>query len=202
MSTNVPVPFADPMFDTLRPAAGFASLDPTTDSLADGIGTSYGIIRYKGKVWTLRHGGKTHTFVRPDDGAPIGYIDVVVLRQPPGKSKSFFPAYDPNASEGMRPICASLDGITPDLDVQQKQADACAICPRNQWRMDAKGRKTRDYQDYKRLAVLIMPAQTKALLGDPLMEPAFLRIPPASLTDLAELGKYMDSRGFLYVFGV
>ena len=46
-------------------AAVFAGLNPESESLADGIGQSYGIIGYKGKVWTLRYRGEIaarHTY--------------------------------------------------------------------------------------------------------------------------------------------
>ncbi|HEV8695609.1 MAG TPA: hypothetical protein VGQ93_15725, partial [Lysobacter sp.] len=168
------------------------------ESLADGIGSSYGVIGYKGKVWSLRYKGEHHTFTRADDGSPITYIDVIILRQAHEKSKSFYEDYDPNASEGKRPICASLNGITPDTDVTQPQSASCAVCPRNVWKTDANGRKTRECTDYKRLAVLLLPNQTRALLGSPLMEPVFLRVPPASLNDLSTFGETMRGQGWHY----
>lgn len=181
------------------PSQAFGNLDPLDDNLSDGIGSSYGVIGYKGKVWSLRYRGEKHTFVRPDDGTPASYIDIVVLQQAKVKSKSFYEAYDPNGtSEGARPICASIDGVVPDADVQQKQADACALCPRNEWKIQPNGKKGRECQDYKRLAVLLMPIQTKAILGEPLMEPVFLRVPPASLNNLALVGEQMAGQGYHY----
>lgn len=168
------------------------------ESLADGIGASYGVVHYKGKVWSLTYRGEKKAFVRPDDGTPASYIDVIILRQAKNKSKSYYPKWDNNQSEGERPICAALDGITPDDDVQQKQAESCAICPRNVWKTDANGKKGRECTDYKRLAVLLMPAQTKVMLGTGLMEPVFLRIPPASLNDLANFGDRMNACGWHY----
>ncbi len=173
------------------------ALNPHSESLADGIGSSYGVIGYKGKVWSLRYKGDKHTFVRPDDGTPVGYIDVVVLQQAKVKSKSYYKDYDPSGtSEGSRPICASLDGVIPDADVQEKQADTCALCPRNVWHTEVNGKKGRDCSDYKRLAVLLMPNQTKHLLGAPLMEPVFLRVPAGSLNNLSLMGEQMASQGW------
>lgn len=187
--TNLPVAFAQ----NPKPGA-FAAL--ATESLAEGIGSSYGVIGYKGKVWSLRYRGEKKTFLRPDDGTPAGAIDVVILRQAHNKSKSFYEQYDPDQSDGKRPVCSSLNGIIPDADVTQKQAEACALCPRNVWKTDANGRKTRDCTDYKRLAVLVMPALTRAMLGEPLMEPVFLRVPPASLDNLAKMGETMAGQGW------
>ena len=61
------------------------------------------------------------------------------------------------------------------------------FCPRNTFKLNADGRKTRECSDYQRLAVLILPVLTKPLLGSALMEPVLLRVPPASLDDLEKL---------------
>lgn len=184
-------------FKGIAPAAAFAALDPHAESLADGIGSSYGIIGYKGKVWSLRLRGESYIFTRPDDGSPAAFLDVIVLRSPPYKSKSYYPAGTfQDGQIGVRPTCAALDGVTPDADILTPQSNACAVCPRNVFKINAEGRKTRECSDYKRLSVLILPSLTKALLGAPLMEPVFLRVPAASLNDLALLGEGMSAQGF------
>lgn len=185
-------------FKGMAPAAAFAAaLNPQSESLADGIGSSYGIIGYKGKVWTLRLRGETYTFVRPDDGSPAAFLDVIVLRQLPNKSKSYYPANTyTDGAIGTRPVCAALDGVAPDADIVTPQATACALCPKNVFKISPDGKKTRECSDYKRLAVLILPSMTKALLGAALMEPVFLRVPAASLNDLALLGEGMSAQGF------
>jgi hypothetical protein len=186
-------------FRGIKPAQAFQTLDPNAESLADGIGQSYGIVGYKGKVWTLRLRGNTYQFNRPDDGSPAAFLDVIILRSPTYKSKSYYPAGSfVDGQVGTRPICAALDGANPDIDIAQPQANACAICPRNAFKVNAEGHKTRECSDYKRLAVLILPSQTKPLLGAALMEPVFLRIPAASLNDLAQLGEQMQAMGFHY----
>ena len=192
-------------FTNARPAAAFASLGgEQTESLADGIGSSYAVLGYKGKVWTLRYHGAKHTFVRADDGSPMSYIDVIILRQGHTKSKSYYKSkedgggYDVDGSEGKRPTCASLDGVTPDADVLEQQSPHCALCPRNEWKTSPDGRKGRECTDYKRLAVLLLPKLSAALLGSPLHEAVFLRVPPASLTDLAGMGEVMSDRGWHY----
>ena len=164
-------------FKGMVPDAAFSSLDPKAESLADGIGSSYGIVSYRGKVWSLRLRGATHTFVRPDDGSPAPFLDVIVLRSPPYKSKSYYPANSYQEGSSASPTCASLHGEFPDAEIATPQNVSCAGCPRNEFKTLPDGRKHRDCADYKRLAVLILPNQTKALLGAPLMEPVFLRIP-------------------------
>ena len=169
---------------------------PERAGLSDGIGSSYAIVGYKGKTWSLRYRGENYNFLR-EDGSPAGHLDVVILRTAPMKSKSYYEGgYTPGQSDGKPPTCASLDGIIPDQGVTAPQSNACAICPRNMWKVDEKGRKGRECSDYKRLAVLIMPYQTAPILGASLMEPAFLRIPPASLNDLAMFGDTMASQGY------
>lgn len=184
-------------FKGVVPAAAFKVLDPNAESLSDGIGGSYGIVGYKGKNWSLRLRGETYHFVRPDDGSPLAFLDVIVLRQLNTKSKSYYPkdSYQ-DGQMGVRPICAALDGVTPDSDIATPQSTACATCPRNVFKLTPDGKKTRECSDYKRLAVLILPSLTKQLLGAPLMEPVFLRVPAASLNDLALLGDGMAGQGF------
>ena len=69
------------------PAQAFKVEGPAT-SLADGIGQSYGVISYKGKVWSVRHRGVRKNVVRPDDGTPSSYLDVIILDAADHKSKS------------------------------------------------------------------------------------------------------------------
>ena len=176
---------------------------PDDDNLASGIGTAYAIVGYKGKSWSLRYRGENHLFktkVKMDDGSVREQlsrtIDVVILDAAPGKSKSYFPNYEDGA--GDPPLCASLDGIVPDPGVEQKQAEACAICPRNELKIQANGRRGKECTDYKRLAVALMPNATKPMFGEPLMEPVFLRVPPASLNALVLLEQKMGKKGLGY----
>lgn len=189
-------------FKNAKPNAAFAALRAQRESLADGIGSSYPVVGYKGKNWSLRHRGERYAFTRPDDGTPANHIDVIILRGAPNKSKSYYSKedgpYDDATSSGKRPICASLNGVVPDADVAQKQSDVCALCPRNEWKTNNKGKKERDCTDYKRLAVLFRPAEIQRTIGQELTEPAFLRIPPASLSDLAKYGEIMEGQGFFY----
>lgn len=195
MSNVVTFPFKPDQ----KPAQAFASLNTQQESLADGIGSSYGVIGYKGKVWSLSYRGDRHIITRPDDGSPSSYIDAIVLRAATTKSKSYYKeGYDPNSSAGKRPDCNSINSIVPDADASSPQSTSCAICPRNVWKTNAEGRKTRECTDYKRLAVLLLPTVTKQLLGAPLMEPVFLRVPPASLNDLAVFGEAMNNQGWHY----
>lgn len=184
-----------------RPDAAFQSGYDPSESLADGIASSYGVVGYRGKNWSLRYRGQNHLLLRPDDGTPISYIDVVILRQARQKSKSFYPdGFDENASAGKRPDCASLDGERPDSDVNPatRGAEMCALCPHNVWHLDQRGQKTKDCTDYKRMAVFLLPNYTAMALGTALYEPVFLRIPPASLENLGIFGDNLAQQNWPY----
>lgn len=178
----------------MKMSGAFAAIAPQENTLSDGIGQSYGIIHYKGKVWSLRYQGQSHIFTRPDDGSPASYIDVIILRSSKGKSKSYYDGFDQD-TEGKRPVCSSMDGVRPDPDAQQPQATACALCPREAWKTDAQGKKHKECSDFKRIAVLLLPSTSQRMLGQPLLEPVFLRVPAASLLDLATYGKNLEATG-------
>lgn len=170
---------------------------PMDESLAGGIGTSYGIVGYKGKTWSLRYRGETHLF-KNAQGELAQAIYVAILHAAPGKSKSYFPNYEDNAKDP--PLCSSLDGVVPDEGVEQQQAEACAICSRNVLKTLPNGRRGKECQDYKRLAVMLMPNATAPMFGEPLLEPVFLRVPPASLNSLGMLEQRMGPKGLGYHF--
>lgn len=183
-------------FKLAKPAQAFQKLIGT-ESLSEGIGQGYPVIGYKGKVWSLRVRGQRYNILRPDDGTPSSYLDVIILGTAKAKSKSYYKDF--KDGDNSPPLCSSIDGLVPDADVPMKQADNCALCPMNQWKTDPKtGRKGRECTDYKRLAVLILPPQTKPILGQALVEPVFLRVPPDSLTSLAIMGDTMEAEGFFY----
>src|SRR5208282_4719516 len=168
---------------------------PADDSLAGGIGTAYAIIGYKVRTWSLRYRGETHLF-KYKAGQLTPTIDVVILHAAPGKSKSYFPNWEDGSSDP--PLCASIDGIIPDPDVEQMQAEACSICPRNELKVQPNGRRGKECTDYKRLAVALMPNVTARMFGEPMLEPVFLRVPPASLNALALLDQKMGAKGLGY----
>ena len=176
------------------PAKAFAG-HFTEESLADGIGGGYPLIRYGGKVWAIQIKGDETKYVTPDGyGAP--YIDVVILRQARHKSKAYFPNWEEGSKDA--PVCSSLDGVVPDPGVEERQNATCSGCPRNVFKPNEKGIKVKECGDAKRLAVIPMPAQTAKLLGQALVEPVFLRVPAASLQGLAQMGDAAKKQGYAY----
>lgn len=186
-------------FKNSRPAQAFASL-PMDENLADGIGASFAIISYKGKTWALRRGKERAIFRRADkdDNSPMPYLDVVILRSPAHKSKSYYEknSYNVDSPEAVGPpLCSSMDGVRPDNGVRAQQADACALCPRNEFRRGEDGKQRKECSDFKRLAVLIMPEMAKLAIGEPLLEPVYLPVPAASLKHLANYGQTLAGMG-------
>jgi len=179
---------------TSRPAAALAAVP--RDSLADGIGQSYGVIGYKGSKWSLSYQGQVKMFTRPDDGTPISYIDAVILKAASHISKSYYPIYEDGSRKP--PLCASLDGVRPDAGVAKKQSETCGLCPRNALKIAPNGHKGKECKDYKRLAVLLMPNQTKPFFGQPLLEPVFLRVPADSLKALIKYDGQLEEFNYPY----
>lgn len=164
----------------------FAWADPNEESLSDGIGGSFGIIGYRGGKWSLRYRGQTFMFTR-EDGTPSPWLHLVILAQARTKSKSFYPKYIEGSDDP--PKCASIDSVTPDAGVPEPQATACGICPRNILFINPEtNKKTTECKDHKRLSVLLLASETKRMLGEPLLEPVFLRVPGASLQNLSLMG--------------
>lgn len=176
------------------PAAAFRGMG-MDESLSDGIGGGYPLIRYGGKTWSIDVRGQNYKFV-DDKGYPMPYLDVIILRQAQNKSKAYFENYEEGSRDA--PVCSSLDGIVPDPGVLHKQSDTCAMCPQNVFKPNDRGTKVKACGDAKRLAVVPMPEQTKKLLGQPLVEPVFLRVPAASLVALARMGDESLKMGYPY----
>lgn len=115
-----------------------------------GLGGSGGldmpVLSVRGKVFRLRRDGQ-------EVSLKTSLLDVILVGARNNTSRRF---YDSNYQSGeiKAPTCASADGMVPDDNVQEKQADACATCPRNVWEKTARGmRKACD--DYKRVLVFL-----------------------------------------------
>jgi hypothetical protein len=164
----------------------FAWADPHEESLSDGIGGSFGIIGYRGGKWSLRYRGQTFMFTR-EDGSLSPWLHFVILAQARQKSRTYYPKYKEGSDDP--PTCMSIDSIKPDIGVPEPQAATCGICPKNVLYVNQEtGRKTTECREHKRLSVLLLASETKRLLGEPLMEPVFMRIPAGSLQNLALMG--------------
>lgn len=169
----------------------FAGRQPDND-LAAGVEGGYGHIGYKGKVWSIRYRGEERQLMRPDGDGPRGSIEVVILKAPPFKSKIW---YENGYSDGSNaaPDCFSANGVTPEASSAKKQSNVCATCPKNVWGSGKEGRG-KACADSKRLA--IAPAQD--IKNEAFGGPMLLRVPAASLQDMADFADKMNALGYPY----
>ncbi len=170
----------------------FASV-PQENDLAGGITGGYGLITYKGKVWTIKYQGQEMVLMRPDGDGPRNSIELVILKANPHLSKIW---YENGYVEGSNapPDCSAANGLKPDAGVPKPQHTVCATCPKNQWGSDPRGGKGKACGDSRRLAVVPLQDIPNESLGGPLL----LRVPAASLQDLAAFSNQMQAKGYPY----
>lgn len=162
--------------------------------LAAGIRASFGVIRYKGKVWSLRYNGESRAMLRTDgSGDPISSLEVVIVQASPHISKTYYEGRFQEGDDGA-PDCFSLDGIRPPDNVPKKQCDTCALCPKNVWgsAVNDLGNKVKACSDSRRVAVVPLGDLDNKMFGGPLL----LRVPPASLNAAAKYGRQVDAVNF------
>ena len=189
------------MTDLMIPASFKGALSskfataPVTDELSSGIQTSFGMIGYKGKVWSIRYRGDEKQLMRDDGDGPRGSIEVVIIKGSQHVSKIF---YKQGYVEGSNaaPDCFSNNGVVPEPVSTDKQCDTCALCPHNQWgsRTTPAGKAGKACQDSKRIAVVPLGDLKNEAFGGPML----LRVPAASLQDLAGYGQKMQQMGYPY----
>lgn len=173
-----------------------AVLQGTTDvdDLSAGVSGGFAVMSFKGSRWKIKHQGEEHQILN-GDGDPVASLEVVILKANPHITKNYYEkGYTEGAAEA--PDCYSLDGITPDPSSPQLQSTSCAKCPKNVFgsRITPAGKKAKACQDNRRLA--ITPAND--LENDTFGGPMLLRVPAASLAELAMMGKNLKARGFPY----
>lgn len=164
------------------------------NDLAGGITGGYGLIGYRGKVWSIRHKGAEQQLMRDDGDGPRGSIDVVILKANPHLSKNY---YENGFVEGSNapPDCSSANGVYPDVGVPKKQANVCLTCPKNAWGSATGGSgKGKACGDHRRMAVVPVADIKNEVYGGPLL----LRCPAASLQDLAAFSNKLAQLGYPY----
>lgn len=166
-----------------------------TDELAGGIGQSFGIITYKGKVWHTKFQGVEKTLMRDDGDGPRNSIEVVIIKAAPVISKIW---YETGYVEGSSapPDCWSVNGMTPDPASPKKQSTTCAGCPKNVFgsRVSEAGKPTKECMDSKRLAVVPLEDIDNEIYNGPMM----LRVPAASLKELVAYSNQLRGVNFDY----
>ena len=175
-------------------SARFANVD-VNDDLSSGVQSSFGIIGYKGKVWSIRYRGDEKQLMRDDGDGPRNSIEVVIIKASPHVSKIW---YEQGYVEGSNaaPDCFSNNGITPEPTATKPQCASCQACPHNQWgsRITPAGKAGKACSDSKRLAVVPLDDPNNEMFGGPML----LRVPAASLQDVAMYGQKMQQMGYPY----
>lgn len=166
-----------------------------SDDLGAGVQSGYGIITYKGKVWSIRHAGETTPVMRPDGDGAANSLELVIVRSSPHVAKIFYEGGYVDGSHNA-PDCWSNDGIRPDISSTKKQAEACAICPKNAWgsRLTPGGKQGKACGDSRRMAVVPLSDIPNERYGGPML----LRVPAASLKMLKAYGDQLASIGYPY----
>lgn len=183
-------------FKGQKVAKAFAHLDAGKSLGAGIVAGGFPVINYRGKAWSLRYQGQSYPFVREDDGTPLSYLDVIIVGTADNVSKVYYPPGEWDEDAAGAPVCASVKGDAPDPGVPEPQSKSCATCKNNAWTTLPTGRRGKACQDHKRVAVILMPAVTAKMLGAPLTEPVYLKVPPGSLTALKAYGNSLSHQGF------
>jgi len=174
-------------------AAVFAGAAGAGDDLSGGITGGYGLIKYRGKVWSIQHHGNTNVLMREDGDGPRGSIEVVIVKANAALSKTWYEGgWDENNNNP--PDCASANGIVPDVGVPKKQSDICATCPKNAWSSAPNGGKGKACGDHRRMAVVPFTDLRNEYFGGPLL----LRCPAASLQEMAAFDARYKGMGYPY----
>lgn len=165
------------------------------NDLAAGVQASYGLIGYRGKVWSVKHRGDEVQLMREDGDGPRGSIELILLKSSTHIAKIF---YKEGFVEGSNapPDCFSTNGAVPDATVVNKVSPTCANCPMNAWgsRITPAGKQGKMCSDSKRVAVVPMNDPANEAFGGPML----LRIPAASLQDLAAYGTKLGQLSYPY----
>lgn len=177
------------------PPKAFAGQKGANDELGAGVASSYGIVGYKGKVWSIKFGGNETKLMREDGDGARGSIEVVIVKAAAPISKIF---YEGGYVDGSNtpPDCWSSNGVTPDAGASNKQNATCAACPRNAWgsRITESGKQGKACSDSRRIAVVPLNDMDNEMFGGPML----LRVPAASLKDLKAYGELLNSYQFPY----
>lgn len=173
----------------------FAGQQASNDELGNGVNSSYGIVGYRGKVWSIKFGGKETQLMRDDGDGPRGSIEVVILKAASPISKIYYAGGYQDGSNAP-PDCWSTNGVTPDASAANKQCGTCAACPMNAWgsRVTEAGKQGKACSDSRRIAIVPVNDMANEMFGGPML----LRVPAASLKDLKAYGELLNSYHYPY----
>lgn len=206
MTTNVPAPqshMTQGLPSTFAPGGAssvFGASKVDAKSMSEGVGASFAIVSFRGKVWRIKYRGEEHNLVDPPaqpgyPPQPKAVLEAVLIYASPAISRIF---YEKGYTEGSTeaPDCFSTNGVSPDPASPKVQCATCAACPRAVWgsKMTPTGKAGKQCNDSKRIAILPAGDLANETFGGPML----LRIPAASLGDMASYSSYLQSQGYPY----
>lgn len=172
----------------------FRNMPQQNDALRGGMPESFATLSIKSSRFTLRHRGVDNV-LRTPDGNFVSALDVVLIRSAEYLSKIYYPSVYQEGDDA-QPTCFSIDSTVPDPASAVKQSPTCAACPHNVWgsKTTPQGNATKACADSRRLA--IVPVHD--IMNEGFGGPVLLRVPPASLKNLAQYGAELDRAGVHY----
>jgi hypothetical protein len=188
-------------------AQALAALDPTWDQKSEfsaGIRRGFAVISVRGKVWRVNHQSVSRPVTRPGTNEPASSLEVILVTATAAQSKTYYSGTYVEGSDDA-PTCFSHDGIKPDRSVQEPQANMCAVCPLNAWgsKVTEQGKQAKACADSKRLAILPAGGESlpeaeriNVLMNEAFGGPMLLRVPAASMAELAGYDGSMGQMGF------
>lgn len=157
------------------------------------VGASFPSLSIKGKVFTLVKDNERKLMTKPDDPDEVlQHINLAVIRANTKARVYYDKGYVEGESDGARPACTSMDGVTPLANVPNQQAAKCNVCPHSVWGTGNDGVGT------------ACTVNTRLAVADPdhLETAILLRVPAGSRKNFNDTVKAMDSRGVDYNQGV
>jgi len=168
--------------------------DDNSEDLSSGVSGGFGVLSFRGSKWRVKHGGEEIPLT-DKEGDAIPSLRVVLVKANKNVSKNY---YAKQFEEGSvdQPDCYSVDGVSPDPAVVNPVNDLCATCPKNVFgsRITESGKKAKACSDNRRVAVVPEGDLANERFGGPML----LRVPPTSLTNLANYGKQFKGTNHRY----
>lgn len=183
------VPFESNNLPSHLKGADVAEFNQDLTSHASG---GFPIMSIKGKIFAVVRDGERKVLPNPKDpDSPATALEVVIIKANKATSKVYYAKGYVEGSEGVKPDCFSNLGDRPDAASTAPQSVSCPVCKHNQWgsKITENGSKGKACQDSVRIAIA-SPTQ----INDPML----LRVPPASIRALGELGQACAKRGVPY----
>ncbi len=109
-------------------------------------------LSFRGAKFHCLVDGESHT-IKDEEGVPVNRLDVIVVGIPAGRSQVLFPKYDPDNPAA--PICSSINGRTPDRNIEKPFSANCQTCEKRIKVMGEDGKERSPCQQMLNVAVVI-----------------------------------------------